>query len=97
MQHMRALPHGEVTATVETVQTSDSAAPAVRLAFEFLVLTAARSAEVRLATWDEMGVAGAVWTTSAKREHRVRSAAGRWTSLTRRGRSGVGDLNPLGC
>ena len=48
----------------------------IKLAFEFLVLTAGRSAEVRLATWDEMDVAGRVWTISAermkaKREHRV--------------------------
>jgi integrase len=51
-------------------------APAVRLAFELLVLTAARSAEVRLASWEEMDVAGRVWTIAAermkaKREHRV--------------------------
>ena len=76
VHHMRALPHGEVAAAVETVRTSDSAAPAMRLAFEFLVLTAGRSAEVRLATWDEMDVAERVWTISAermkaKREHRV--------------------------
>ena len=40
------------------------------------MLTAARSAEARLATWTEMDVAGRVWTISAarmkaKREHRV--------------------------
>ena len=40
------------------------------------MLTAARSAEVRLATWEEMDVAGRVWTIAAdrmkaKREHRV--------------------------
>ena len=55
---------------------SGSAQPAVKLAFEFLGLTAARSGEVRLATWDEIDTAGAVWTISAermkaKREHRV--------------------------
>ena len=81
MQHMRVLPHAEVAAAVETVRTSDSAAPAVTLAFEFLVLTAGRSAEVRLATWDEMGtwpgvddIGGAdegVWSAAARR----RSAA----------------------
>ncbi len=76
VRRMRALPHGEVAAAVETVRTWDPAAAAVRLAFEFLVLTAGRSAEVRLATWDEMDVAGRVWTISAermkaKREHRV--------------------------
>ena len=65
-----------MVAAVETVRSSDSAAPAVRLEFEFLVLTAARSSEVQLATWDEMDVAGAVWTIAAerrqaKREHRI--------------------------
>jgi len=74
--HRQALPHKDVAAAIETVRTSKSGQPAVKLAFEFLVLTAARSAEVRLATWDEMDVAGHVWTVpalrmKAKREHRV--------------------------
>ena len=74
--HRQALPHQDVAAAIETVRSSKSGQPAVKLAFEFLVLTAARSAEVRLATWDEMDVGGRVWTVSAlrmkaKREHRV--------------------------
>ncbi len=74
--HRQALPHKEVAAAIETVRTSRSGQPAVKLAFEFLVLTAARSAEVRLATWDEIDLAGRVWTVpamrmKAKREHRV--------------------------
>ena len=75
VQHRRALAHQDVAAAVETVRTSSSA-PAIKLAFELLVLTAARSAEVRLATWDEMDTTGRVWTVpatrmKAKREHRV--------------------------
>ena len=74
--HHRALPHKEVASAIETVRASGSAQAAVKLAFEFLVLTAARSTEVRLATWDEMDTAEQVWTVSAermkaKREHRV--------------------------
>ena len=74
--HRQALPHRELAAVVETVRTSTSGQVAVKLAFELLVLTAARSAEVRLATWEEMDVAGRVWTIAtegmkAKREHRV--------------------------
>ena len=74
--HRQALPHRDVAVAIEKVRGSKSAQPAVRLAFEFLVLTAARSGEVRLATWDEIDTAGAVWTISAarmkaKREHRV--------------------------
>ena len=60
VRHMRALPHQDVAAAVETVRTSElDRRRTIRLAFEFLVLTAGRSAEVRLATWDEMDVAGA--------------------------------------
>ena len=75
VQHMRALPHREVAAALATVRTS-GAPPAVTLAFEFLVLTAARSGEVRLAAWDEMDTADHVWTIPAtrmkmKRDHRV--------------------------
>ena len=74
--HRQALPHQEVAAAIETVRASSSSQPAVKLAFELLVLTAARSGEVRLATWDEIDVAGRVWTVpaqrmKAKREHRV--------------------------
>ncbi len=74
--HRLALPHKHVAAAIETVRSSRSAQPAVKLAFEFLVLTAARSAEVRLATWTEINTTERVWTISAmrmkaKREHRV--------------------------
>ena len=46
------------------------------LSFEFLVFTAARSAEVRGATWEEIDLEAAVWTIPAERmkvarEHRV--------------------------
>ena len=75
VRHMRALPHQDVAAVVETVRAS-SAAPVVKLAFEFLVLTAARSGEVRGAEWAEIDTDDHVWTvpatrTKAKREHRV--------------------------
>ena len=39
VQHMRALPHRDVAAAMEAVRAS-GAAPVVKLAFEFLVLTA---------------------------------------------------------
>ena len=55
---------GNVAAAIGTVRASASAQPAVNLAFEFLVLTAARSGKVRLATWAEMDTAER-WTPSA--------------------------------
>ena len=75
VQHMQALGHGEVAAAIRTVQGTGATA-AVKLAFEFLVLTAARSGEVRGALWAEMDLETAVWTipatrTKSKREHRV--------------------------
>ena len=75
VQHRAALPHREVAAAVAAARNAD-AWVGTRLAFEFLVLTAARSAEVRLATWGEMDLVAMVWTVpgrrmKAKRAHRV--------------------------
>ena len=60
--HRLALLHKDVAAAIETVRASGSTQPAVKLAFEFLVLTAARSAEVRLATWTEINT----WTACGR-------------------------------
>ena len=75
VQHMRALPHGAVADALATVRASP-ASVTIKWAFEFLVLTAARSGEVRLATWDEMDLDANVWAIpaarmKAKRDHRV--------------------------
>ena len=72
---MRALPHVEVAEAVATVRAS-GATTSAKLAFEFLVLTAARSGEVRLARWEEVDLDAEVWTVPAERmkanrEHRV--------------------------
>ena len=75
VQHQRALPHDDVAGAVATVRASEGWA-GLKLVFEFLVLTAARSAEARLATWEEIDLDAFVWTvpaprTKAGREHRV--------------------------
>ena len=49
VRHMRALPHREVAAALEQIRASRSTR-AVKLAFGLLVVTAARSGEMRLAT-----------------------------------------------
>ena len=74
-KHQRALPHAEVGAALARVRASTGYAGTV-LSFEFLVLTAARSGEVRNARWTEIDRDGAVWTIPAERmkagrEHRV--------------------------
>ena len=74
-KHHPALPYAEVPAAVEQVRES-TADPVTRLSFEFLVLTAARSSEVRLAEWSEIDLESRTWTIpdsrmKARREHRV--------------------------
>ena len=72
--HAGAAPRA-VADALPTVRASQASVTTKR-AFEFLVLTAARSGEVRLATWDEMDLDAGVWTIpatrmKAKRDHRV--------------------------
>ena len=75
VEHRRALPHREVAAALARVRAADPA-KVDTLAFEFLVLTAARGGEVRGAAWSEMDHDAGVWTVPASRmktgrEHRV--------------------------
>ena len=75
-RHMPALPYDEVADCIARVKASRRASRSVKLALEFLVLTAARSAEVRKATWDEIDLDWATWPLPAERmkanrEHRV--------------------------
>ena len=100
VQHMRALPHDEVADAITTVWAS-KASVTTRRAFEFLVLTAARSGEVRLATWNEMDLDERVWTIpaarmKAKRDHRVPLSARAMAILTDAGgrREGTGLVFP---
>ncbi|MCP4781237.1 MAG: integrase arm-type DNA-binding domain-containing protein [Hyphomicrobium sp.] len=72
-RHHATLPYAEVPAFVRTLRASDSNEP-TKLAFEFLILTAARTNEVLQALWSE--VEDGVWTIpaermKARREHRV--------------------------
>ena len=75
VRHHRALPHKEVASAIAAVQGSGVGMSA-RLAFEFLVLTAARSGEVRFATWAEIDLDAYEWCVpgermKTEREHRV--------------------------
>ena len=74
-EHMKALPYSEVATTIATIRASDAYKATVSC-FEFLVLTAARSGEVRGATWNEIDLEATTWTVPASRmkagrEHRV--------------------------
>ena len=74
-EHFRALPYQDVTAALETVESS-KASMAAKLCFRFLVLTATRSGEARGATWSEIDLNTREWRIPATRmkggvEHRV--------------------------
>ena len=74
-KHLKALPYGEVAGAIEAIRRS-RARVSVKLALEFLALTACRSGEVRGARWEEIDMEAGVWTIPAKRmksrrEHRV--------------------------
>jgi integrase len=73
--HHPALPYREVPVFVETLREAD-ANEMTKLAFEFLILTAARTSEVIGARWAEIDREAHVWRIPASRikagrEHRV--------------------------
>jgi len=71
--HFAAMPFGDLPAFMARLRQRTST---TRLALEFLILTAARSGEVRGACWPEIDLAGKIWIIPAGRmkvgkEHRV--------------------------
>jgi len=71
--HHAAMPYAKVSSFVAGLRERKAMAA---LALEFLILTAARSGEVREARWSEFDLEAKVWTVpavrmKAKREHRV--------------------------
>lgn len=71
--HHKALPVGEMGAFMRDLRQREGMAAR---ALEFAILTAARSGEVRGATWNEVDLQARVWTVPANRikagrEHRV--------------------------
>ncbi|MCY4557107.1 MAG: site-specific integrase [Chloroflexi bacterium] len=73
VEHRQALHHSEVKGAIRKIRNSE-AKRVTRLMFEFLILTAARTSEVRFAVWGEID--GDTWTIpagrmKAKRDHVV--------------------------
>jgi integrase len=72
--HFEALPYAELPEPLNIIRTTGNRITS--LAVEFVVLTAARSGEVRGATWGEIDLDAAVWELpaermKARRPHRV--------------------------
>lgn len=73
VKHHAALPHADLPAFMADLRAKETMG---RLALEAVILTAARSGEVRMATWAELDLDAATWTIpadrmKAKREHVV--------------------------
>jgi integrase len=73
-KHHLAMPYADVPAFLIRLRASGGVWG--RMALEFVILTAARSQEVRLATWSEIDFENALWTVPAdhmkmRLEHRV--------------------------
>lgn len=73
--HFSALPYAQVPDFIQKLRESD-AGTTVKLALEFLVLTACRTGEVIGARWEEIDLDAALWTIPGPRmkrgkEHRV--------------------------
>ena len=74
-EHHPALPYADVPAALQRVRESTSGT-VTKMAFEFMVLTAARAGEVRGAEWSEIDLQASTWTVpaarmKARRQHRV--------------------------
>ena len=75
-KHFAAMPWQDVSDFVTNLSDAIKASDTVLKALEFTILTAARSGEVRLATWNEINFDKSTWTIPAERmkagvEHRV--------------------------
>ena len=73
--HLRALPYRDVAASLDTIEAS-RASPSAKACLRFVVLTACRSGEARLAKWDEIHSEAREWRIPGSRmkaatEHRV--------------------------
>ena len=73
VKHHEAMPYTELPKFLDQVRSRESMG---RLALEAVILTATRSGEIRLATWDEIDLENRLWTIprarmKADREHVV--------------------------
>lgn len=96
VKQRKSIPYDEVASCLSAVQASQASA-STKLALELLILTAARSGEVRLATWQEIDLGRGLWTIPAERmkgkaEHVVPLSSRAVDVLTAARALGEGDL-----
>lgn len=64
VKHFKAVPWQEISAFIKSLQAREGTAAK---ALEFLILTAARSGEIRGATWQEIDIKNRLWSIPAAR------------------------------
>ena len=89
--HHKALRHQEVAGALGEVRDS-GAWPGTKLLIEYTILTACRSGEARLATWDEVDFEAATWTVPAER---MKTGKVHRVPLSTRALELLGDANAL--
>lgn len=67
VEHFTAMPWQDVPALMARLQAGDDGSEQTRLALELLILTAARSGEIRGMTWAEIDLDAALWRIAASR------------------------------
>ena len=91
--HHAALPWREIPGFLSSLRDGDASQP-VRLAFEWLVLTATRHSETTGACWDEIDSDRAVWTIPAAR---MKTGLTHRVPITLRMREILTAIEPLSC
>ena len=94
-QYRAAIPYPEMPKYLATIRGSERGSDMARLALEFIIFTATRSAEARGSMWAEIDLDAAIWTVpaqrmKARREHRVPLSTGALDVLSRAGPLGRG-------
>ena len=77
IRHHPALPYDQMAAFMKKLRSTGGTGAK---ALEFAILTAARSGEVRLATWKEIDLEAALWTIPAER---MKAGREHWVPLSR--------------
>jgi integrase len=88
--HHAAMPYADVPAFITSLRDSDGV---TARALEFLILTAARSGEVREAQWGEFDLKAKVWTVPA---HRMKAGREHRVPLSERAAELLSDMKPPG-
>lgn len=97
-EHRAALPYQDVCAALRAVDAS-TAGDAAKACLRFIALTAVRSGEARLATWEEIDLDARTWRIPASRmkagaEHRVPLSGAAYPDSAQRSRPVVVRLTP---